>query len=280
MREVDVQSVAEAVRGLCAKAAFRLPAKVRTDLAQALEREESPGGRHVLKLLLENAGLAAGSLIPLCQDTGLAQVVITLGQEVALMGGSLAEAVNRGVAEAYQGACLRKSTVHPLTRANRGDNLPAQIEINLAPGPDVDIICAPKGGGCDNMSRLFMLKPAEGRNGVLEKVVLAVDEAASNPCPPIYLGVAVGGSFESAPRLAKKALWANIMPERPLSAEEAALGEEILAGVNRLGHGPAGLGGRITALGVVAHIHPCHMASLPVAVNVSCHSFRLARARL
>lgn len=281
MREIDVAAVAEAVRDLCVSAAFRLPVQVGEDLARALEMEESPGGRHILKQLLENAALAAESMIPLCQDTGLTHVLLKLGRKVALIGGDPLEAVNRGMKEAYRDGYLRKSTVHPLTRVNRGDNSPAQIEVQLEPGQDLTIVCAPKGGGCDNMSRLFMLKPSEGRDGMVEQVVRAVDEAASNPCPPIYLGVAVGGSFDTAPGLAKKALWANIKPdEKPLTGEETALGEEILARVNSLGHGPAGLGGRITALGVRVHLHPCHMASLPVAVNISCHSLRLAWASL
>lgn len=276
MRTIKAELIAEKVKELFIKAAFTLPPKVKDDLQNALKLEKSPTGRSILEKLRLNSDLAQAEQIPLCQDTGSAQVLIELGQEVLITNGRLNDAINRGVAAAYQEAFLRKSMVNPLNRSNQGDNCPAQIEFSLIEGDRLTITCAPKGGGCDNMGQLRMLKPAAGAEGIIKSVMEAIQNAGANPCPPIYVGVAIGGTFESAPRLAKKALWANINPLRPLTPEEEKFSRELLTAINQLGLGPAGLGGTITALGVVTHIHPCHMASLPVAVNLSCHSFRMA----
>jgi fumarate hydratase subunit alpha len=223
--------------------------------------------------LLENARIALEERIPMCQDCGLVVVFAELGQDVHLVGGDFQAAIQEGVRQGYGEGYLRKSTCHPLTRANVGDNTPAVIHTQIVPGDRLKLTVATKGGGSENMSRVFMLKPAEGWAGIKAKVVTAVQEAGPNPCPPIIVGVGVGGTFEQAALLAKKALLREIGEPSP-DPEVAALEQELLAAVNDLGIGPQGLGGRITALAVHMLMQPSHIASLPLAVNIQCHSSR------
>ncbi len=248
---------------------------------QALEREESELGREAFKILLENLEIARRRRIPVCQDTGVAVIYLRLGQEVELYGGSLYEAVNRGVARAYREAYLRKSLVSdPLfERRNTGDNTPAMIHLELVPGSGVELGFMPKGAGAENMSRIEMLKPAEGIEGVKRLVLETVSRAGANACPPLVIGVGIGGTLDMVGWLAKKALFRS-WGERNPDPRYARLEEELLEEVNRLGIGPQGFGGRITALDVRIEHLPCHMASLPVAVNLNCHIHRVGWARL
>ncbi|OGP69578.1 MAG: fumarate hydratase, partial [Deltaproteobacteria bacterium RBG_13_60_28] len=217
--------------------------------------------------------------IPLCQDCGLAVVFVELGQEVQITGGDFEQAIQEGVRQGYGEGFLRKSLCHPLTRANTGDNTPAVIHTEIVPGDRLKITVVPKGGGSENMSRVFMLKPAEGVDGIIDRVVTTVREAGANPCPPIIVGVGIGGTFERAALLAKKALLREVGSPNP-KPELAALEKALLQEVNDLGIGPQGLGGRITALAVHVLMQPCHIASLPVAVNIQCHASRHKEAIL
>ncbi len=273
MREIHVQQVTEAVSRLFMEANFFLGEDVLTALRRAKEQEESPAAREVLAELLENAAIAREEQVPMCQDTGLAVVFVELGQEVRIEGGYLYEAIQEGVRRGYREGYLRKSACHPFTRANTGDNTPAIIHLDLVPGERLRIVAVPKGGGSENMSGVAMLTPAVGRKGVADFVIERVRESGSNPCPPIVIGVGIGGTFEKAAILAKKALLrplGSVHPDR----EVAALEEEILRRVNENGIGPQGYGGRTTALGVHIEMMPCHIASLPVAVNIQCHAAR------
>jgi len=223
--------------------------------------------------LLENARIAKEERIPMCQDCGLAVVFAEIGQDVHLVGGDFYQAVNAGIRQGYGEGHLRKSLCHPLTRANTGDNTPAVIHTEIVPGDRLKLTVVPKGGGSENMSRLFMLKPADGLAGIRAKVVLTVEEAGLNPCPPIIVGVGIGGNFERAALLAKKSLLRELGQANP-DPEVAAIERQLLAEVNDLGIGPQGLGGRITAMAVHVLMQPCHIASLPVAVNIQCHASR------
>jgi fumarate hydratase subunit alpha len=228
---------------------------------------------------LENARLAFETGRPLCQDTGLAHVWVDIGQEAYITGEPLAEAVSRGVMEAYSEGFLRKSTCHPLTRSNFGDNLPCLLETSIIPGAEVKVTVLAKGGGCDNKSAQINLPPTVSREGLLEAIVAMVEKAGPDACPPFSMGLSVGGSFDSAPRLATKAL-VDLWEDPPMTGEEDSLAQEVLARVNALGLGPLGLGGRTTALGCRVKLHPAHLASLPVALNLNCHSFRTGRSIL
>ena len=239
----------------------------------AVGKEESPTGKEILEQLLENARIAREQKIPLCQDTGLAVVFVEMGDEVIIKGGRLSDAINEGVRSGYQEGFLRKSVCHPLTRKNTGDNTPAIIHWEMVPGEKLKMVLCAKGGGSENMSRVTMLKPSDGLEGIEDFVVNRVWESQANPCPPIVVGVGIGGTMERAALLAKKSLL------RPLNQkhddrEVSEIEERILNRINDLGIGPAGLGGRITALAVHLLIEPCHIASLPVAVNINCHSSR------
>lgn len=276
-RIITTAAVAEAVRAACIRANGALPPDVLRALENALAAESSPAGRAVLGQILDNARLAAESGLPLCQDTGLAVIFVELGEDAVLDRGpdglGLYAAINRGVRQGYADGFLRKSVCDPFSRANSGDNTPAVIHTGLVPGDGLKLTLLAKGGGSENMSRVTMLTPAEGWTGVKKFVLERVAEAGSNPCPPIIIGLGVGGSFESAPLLAKKALLLPLdqsNPDPDLAAREA----ELLTAVNRLGIGPMGLGGDVTALGVRILAAPCHIASLPLAVNVQCHSAR------
>jgi len=274
MREVDVKEIEEAVAKLAIEACCVPNDDLMNALETGLKKEESPAGQEVLKEIIENNRLAAREMVPMCQDTGVAVVFLEVGQDVHFVGGSLREAIDRGVARGYTEGYLRKSIVaHPLKRKNTGDNTPAVVHIDIVPGEKVRIRFAPKGGGSENMSTVRMLAPAAGREGVKKFVVDWVSQAGANPCPPIVVGVGLGGTFEMAAILAKKALLRQI-GQRAKDPDDAKLEQEILEEINKLGIGPQGFGGRITALDVFIESHPCHIASLPVGVNIQCHSAR------
>jgi len=273
VREVDVGVIAETVKRLCMAANFDLGQDVLDAFKRAKAVEESPAGVEILAQLEENASIARQERVAICQDTGIAVVFVELGQDVHLVGGDLNSAINQGVRQGYQEGYLRKSLCHPFTRANTGDNTPAVIHVKIVLGDKVKVTVAPKGGGSENMSRVTMLTPAVGKEGIVEYVVQRVKESGSNPCPPIIVGVGIGGTFENAALLAKEALL------RPVGSanrdpELAALEAEILERINKLGIGPQGLGGRITSLAVHINMMPCHIASLPLAVNIQCHAQR------
>lgn len=272
MRSISSTEISDAVRALCMKATTVLPGDVCEALQSAKESESSPLGREVLGQIIENAEIAASKDVPLCQDTGLAIFFIDLGREV-LLDGSLEDAVNEGVRRGYLDGYLRKSVCHPLTRENTSDNTPAVIHISIVEGDRVRIRFAPKGAGSENMSRLAMLKPADGVPGIKGFVVNAVSEAGGNPCPPIVVGVGIGGNFEVSAILAKKALLRELGSPSP-DATLAGLERDILDEINGLGIGPMGFGGTTTALAVHIESSPCHIASLPVAVNIQCHADR------
>jgi len=273
MREVHVEEITKTVRDLFIDANINLGEDVLNALEQALEMEESPIGKEILKELIENARVAREEEMPICQDTGLAVVFLELGQEVHLVGGDLTEAINEGVRQGYKEGYLRKSACHPFTRKNTGDNTPAIIHTEIVPGDRIKIIAVPKGGGAENMSKVVMLTPAAGLEGVKEFVVQRVKESGANPCPPIVVGVGIGGTLEQAALIAKKALLRPLGSKNP-DPEAAAIEEDLLERINKLGIGPQGYGGRVTALAVHVNMVPCHIASLPVAVNIQCHAHR------
>jgi len=281
MRDIEAQEITKTISRLFQEANCFLPDDVLASLRQARETEESPVGREVLDRILENAGISAKERIPLCQDTGTAVVFLELGQDVHIVGGDLYTAVNEGVRQGYNEGYLRKSIVRqPYSgRVNTKDNTPAVIHTDIVAGDRLKIMVMPKGGGAENMARLAMLLPARGRQGVIDFVVNAVDEAGSNPCPPVIVGVGIGGTAEKAVLLAKQALLRKVTEPNP-KAEVAELEKEILHRINNLGIGPMGYGGRITALAVHAEVFPAHIASLPVAVNLQCHSARHKEAIL
>lgn len=273
MREIEVARVTQAVKEAAIAANYEPGEDLLRALARGMAEEESPAGREIFRQLLENARIAQEERVPMCQDCGLAVVFAELGQDVHLVGGSFEMAIHEGVRQGYGEGYLRKSLCHPLTRANTGDNTPAVIHTEVVAGDSLKLIVVPKGGGSENMSRVHMLKPAEGWAGVKEKVVTTVREAGPNPCPPIIVGVGIGGTFERAALLSKKALIRELgLPHA--DPELAKLERELLLAVNDLGIGPQGLGGRVTALAVHLLMQPCHIASLPVAVNIQCHASR------
>lgn len=273
MREISAEKITETVSRLFIEANIYLGEDVLQAFDQAYEKEESPVAREVIEELRENARIARNEEMPICQDTGLAVVFVKLGQDVHVSNGDLNEAIHEGVRRGYEEGYLRKSASHPLSRKNTGDNTPAIIHVEIVPGDRIHLIAAPKGGGSENMSGLAMLTPAAGREGVIEYVVERVRQAGANPCPPIVVGVGIGGTFEKAAILAKEAIIRPIGTRNP-DPEVAGIEEEILKKVNDLGIGPQGYGGRITALDVNVEIFPCHIASLPVAVNIQCHASR------
>jgi len=273
MREITTGEITQAVKDLSMKAAYHLGKDVVRALEEGLRKETSPAGQAVLRQLLENARIAGEGKFPMCQDTGFAVVFVELGQDVHVTGSDLNEAVHEGVRQGYEEAFLRKSVCHPFTRKNTGDNTPAIIHVKIVPGDRIRITLAGKGGGSENMSRVMMLKPSDGKDGIIEYVVQRVKESGPNPCPPIIVGVGIGGTFERTALLAKEALLRSIGEPNP-DPELAEMERSILERVNKLGIGPAGLGGRVTALGVAVQMQPCHIASLPVAVNINCHAHR------
>jgi fumarate hydratase subunit alpha len=273
MRQIGVETIIAAVKDAAIKANYELDTDMLAAFAQGEQEEESPAGREIFRQLLENARIAAEERIPLCQDCGLAVIFVELGQEVRIEGGDFEAALHEGVRQGYGEGYLRKSLCHPLTRKNTGDNTPAVIHTEIVPGDRLRLTVVSKGGGSENGSKLFMLKPAEGWAGIKDRVIATVAEAGPNVCPPMIVGVGIGGNFERSALLAKKALLRKL-DDRHEDPEIAALEEELLLAVNDLGIGPAGLGGRITALGVKVLMQPCHIASLPVAINIQCHSSR------
>jgi fumarate hydratase subunit alpha len=273
MREVDVKLITEKVKELCMEANTELGEDVLQAFDRSIKKEESPLGIEILKELKENARIAKEEKVPICQDTGFAVVFIELGQEVHLVGGGLREAVFEGVRQGYKDGYLRKSICHPFTRANTGDNTPAIIHTEIVSGEKVRITVAPKGGGSENMSRVVMLTPADGVEGIKRFVIERVRESGSNPCPPTIVGIGIGGTFEQAALLAKKSLLRPLGTKNP-DLELDRLEYDILEGINRLGIGPQGLGGRTTSLAVHILMMPCHIASFPLAVNIQCHVHR------
>ena len=273
MRTVEVGEIVKRVKDACMSANFELGEDVVAALREAKEKEVSPVGKEILELLFKNTEIAKEEKVALCQDTGFAVCFVELGDEVRISGGNLVEAIDEGVRQGYQEGYLRKSICHPFTRKNTGDNTPAIVHVDLVPGDQLKIIIAPKGGGSENMSRVTMLKPSDGIEGVKTYVIERVRESGANPCPPLVIGVGIGGTFEKAALIAKKALLRPIGSPNP-DPELASLEEEILLKINDLGIGPQGMGGRTTALAVHIEMHPCHIASLPVAVNINCHASR------
>ena len=276
MRTIPVSQITDAVKEMCIEANLFLTKDMEEALKQAQKSEEAPLGRSVLDQLCQNLQIAGEDSIPICQDTGMAVVFLEVGQEVHFEGGVLEDAVNEGIRRGYTEGCLRKSVVSdPLIRENTKDNTPGVIHYSIVPGDRVKITVAPKGFGSENMSRIFMLKPADGEEGVKNAVLTAVKEAGPNACPPMVVGVGIGGTFEKCALLAKQAL------TRPLDQRSEipwvrAMEEELLERINRSGIGPGGLGGTTTALGVNISTYPTHIAGLPVAVNICCHVNRHA----
>jgi fumarate hydratase subunit alpha len=281
VRNIDAKEVTKTVTRLLIEANYYLPDDVLEALQIAQDTEESVAGKKVLSQLIKNADIAAKEQIALCQDCGVAVVFLELGQELHIVSGDLVEAINEGVRQAYEKGYLRKSMVmRPFSaRVNTKDNTPAIIYTDVVPGDKLKIIVMPKGGGAENMSRLIMLTPSAGRQGIIDNVLKAVEEAGSNPCPPVIVGVGIGGTAEKTMMLAKKALLRKI-GEHNADTEVAELEKELLQRVNELGIGPMGYGGRTTALAVNIEVFPSHIASMPMAVNINCHSSRHKEAEI
>lgn len=276
MREVSVSEITKNIREMCIEANHFLSPDMKRVFDEAVSREESPLGKQILNQLEENLRIAGEDMIPICQDTGMAVVFLKAGQEVHFTGGSLTEAVNEGVRQGYTEGFLRKSVVQdPIERVNTGDNTPAILHYEIVEGDQVEITVAPKGFGSENMSRVFMLKPADGIEGVKEAILTAVRDAGPNACPPMVVGVGIGGTFEKCALMAKRALTRDLSEEAPVPYVRE-LEKEMLERINGLGIGPGGLGGRITAFAVNIETYPTHIAGLPVAVNICCHVNRHA----
>jgi fumarate hydratase subunit alpha len=274
MSEIPFDRIVDEVRKTCIEANCLIEEDVASAIRQALDNEESPVGQKILQQILANHEKARETKLPLCQDTGVAVFFVELGQDVRISGGLLEDAINEGVRQGYAEGYLRNSIVSgPLSRRNTGDNTPAVIHYSLIPGVRLKILFCPKGGGSENMSSLAMLRPGDGVDGVRRFVINAVKKGGSHPCPPIIVGVGIGGTFEKCAILAKKALIRPIGSPNP-KLELAHLEESFLEEINKLGIGPMGLGGRVTALAVHIETFPCHIASLPVAVNINCHAAR------
>ena len=271
MREVNVSIITDNIKEMCIEANHFLTDDMKNVFENAVKNEESALGKQVLGQLEENLKVAGEDMIPICQDTGMAVVFINVGQDVHLTGGDITDAINEGVRRGYVDGYLRKSVVKdPIYRENTKDNTPAVIHFNIVPGDKVDITVAPKGFGSENMSRVFMLKPADGIEGVKEAILTAVKDAGPNACPPMVVGVGIGGTFEKCAYLAKKALTRDLNEESPVEYVRD-LEKEMLEKINKLGIGPGGLGGTQTALAINIETYPTHIAGLPVAVNICCH---------
>lgn len=274
MREIRVEEISQAVEKLCIQANYDLGEDIKVSFTQALERERSPLGKEVLERLIENANIAQTERVPMCQDTGMAVLFVEVGQDVHIVGGSLEDALNEGVRRGYVRGYLRKSVVaDPFERVNTGDNTPAVIHYDVVFGSKLKIVVAPKGFGSENMGGIKMCKPAEGLEGVMQYVIDVVDKAGGNPCPPIIVGVGVGGTMEKAAYLAKKGLLRPVGQSNP-DPRLAGIEEQLLRRINDLGIGPQGFGGNTTALAVNLEVYPTHIAGLPVAVNLGCHATR------
>ena len=271
MRELDVKVITENIKEMCIEATHFLTEDMKNVLDDSVTKEESPLGKQILQQLQENLQIAGDEMIPICQDTGMAVVFIKVGQDVHFTGGNIEDAINEGVRKGYTEGYLRKSVVKdPIIRENTKDNTPAIIHYSIVEGNDVEITVAPKGFGSENMSRIFMLKPADGIDGVKNAILTAVKEAGPNACPPMVVGVGIGGTFEKCALLAKEALTRNINVRSKIPYVKE-LEEEMLEKINCLGIGPGGLGGRVTAFAVNIETYPTHIAGLPVAVNICCH---------
>ncbi len=277
MRTIEYKKIVDAVKEMCLEANYDLPQDVVDGFKKAMAKEGSPLGKSILEQCLKNAQIAKDERVPICQDTGLSVFFINIGQDVKVDGGLLKDAVNEGVRQGYKDGYLRKSSLDdPLfARKNTGDNTPAIIHLDMVSGDKLDITMAPKGGGAENMSRLAMLPPSAGEKGVIDFVVDTIVKAGGNPCPPTVVGVGIGGTFEKVAYLAKKALlWPLNTPNQDERYDQ--LEQRILHRINNSGVGPQGLGGNITSFAIHIEHHPCHLASLPVAVNVNCHAHRHA----
>jgi fumarate hydratase subunit alpha len=274
MRRINAKRITATVKKLFMEANTALGEHMISALHCALQQEESPIGKQVLEKILQNADIACREAMPICQDTGLAVLFVEMGQDVRIVGGDLRAAIEEGVRQAYEDGYLRKSLCDPLTRTNTGDNTPAVIHMDIVPGEKLRIIAMPKGGGSENCSAAKMLTPASGIDGIKNFVMETVEKAGANPCPPIVVGVGIGGSLEQACILAKKALLRPVGKTNPSDDRLTQMEKELYARINELGIGPAGLGGKVTTLAVHAEMMPCHIASLPVAVNLQCHVAR------
>jgi fumarate hydratase subunit alpha len=273
MREIHVDDIRDIVAQMCVDAAYNLSEDVLTAFDRAQETETAPAAKEIIGLLKENARVAREEHIPICQDTGIAIFFVEIGQDLRIKNGFIVDAINEGVRKGYKEGYLRKSVVDPLTRKNTGDNTPAIIYTELVPGDKLRISFMPKGAGSENMSVIRMLRPTEGLEGIRIFVLECVRKAGANPCPPVVIGVGIGGDFEKAALIAKKALLRPVgSPNARL--ELASLEELLLKAVNKTGIGPEGLGGNVTAMAVHVESFPCHIASLPVAVNINCHAAR------
>lgn len=273
MKTVAYETIVNEVARLCMEGNYFLGQDVMDAFKKGLENEVSPTGKDILKQLIENAEIAANEQVPMCQDCGVGVVFVEIGQDVKIEGGYLYDAITDGVIKGYADGYLRKSMCDPFTRKNTGNNAPAIIHTEIVPGNDLKITVAPKGGGSENMSAIAMMPPSAGIDGVKKFIIERVRQAGPNPCPPIVVGVGIGGNFEKSAILAKKALLREfgVPSEIP---EVAELEKELFEKLNKLGIGPAGLGGRTTVLNVAIEYHPCHIASFPVAVNINCHAAR------
>ncbi len=271
MRNISVNDITKNVKEMCIEANHFLSDDMRKVFDEALKKEEAPLGKQILNQLEENLEIAGTDMIPICQDTGMAVIFIKVGQEVHLEGGNLTDAINEGIRQGYVNGYLRKSVVRdPIDRVNIKDNTPAVIHYEIIDGDKVDITLSPKGFGSENMSRIFMLKPADGIEGVKKAILTAVRDAGPNACPPMVVGVGVGGTFEKCALMAKHALTRNLSEESPIPYVRN-LEKEMLEKINCLGIGPGGLGGTVTAFAVNIETYPTHIAGLPVAVNICCH---------
>jgi fumarate hydratase subunit alpha len=273
MREIHVEEIRDNVAQICIDAAYNLSEDVLTAFDRAIETETEPAAKEIIGLLKQNAQIAREDHIPICQDTGIAIFFVEIGQDLRIKNGFIVDAINEGVRKGYREGYLRKSVVDPITRKNTGDNTPAIIYIELVPGDKLKISFMPKGAGSENMSAIRMLRPTEGVEGIKQFVLECVRKAGANPCPPVVIGVGIGGDFEKAALISKKALLRPIGNPNP-KLELASLEMELLKAVNKTGIGPEGLGGKVTALAVHVESFPCHIASLPVAVNINCHAAR------
>ncbi|WP_333646646.1 fumarate hydratase [Lacrimispora sp.] len=275
IRTVRTEEIIKNIKEMCIEANHVLSKDMEEVFFKSLEQEKSDLGRQILFQLKENLEIAGEDMIPICQDTGMAVIFIKIGQDVHIEGGNLTDAINQGVREGYIEGYLRKSVVEPVERINTKDNTPAVIHYEVVAGDQIDITVAPKGFGSENMSRVFMLKPADGIEGIKEAILTAVKDAGPNACPPMVVGVGIGGTFEKCTQMAKHALTRDLN-EKPSVPYVRELESEMLEKVNKLGIGPGGLGGSVTALAVNIETYPTHIAGLPVAVNICCHVNRHA----
>ncbi len=280
MREISTQDIIKAVKDLCIDANYHLGEDVQKALHQAFDKEESPVGKATLQQIIDNFEIAKQDEFPICQDTGFAVFFVDLGDQVCIKDGNLFDAINEGVRQGYKDGYLRKSILaDPIERKNTGDNTPSVIHLNVVKGDKLKIIIAPKGGGSENMSEVRMMKPSDGVEGVKQFVIDMVKRSGSNPCPPIVVGVGIGGTFEKCAEMAKRALLRTIGSKHS-NPFYAQLEAELLEKVNKLGIGPQGFGGTQTALAVHVETYPCHIASFPAAVNINCHAARHKEAVL